>query len=526
MLTNHNLPGRGLRSLVLALILHTCLINCTLLLWPQTATGYPQLHRAEILAIQTARRGLGATLAYIDAHPEIFLTMQVSAPSALNRRQRMTAWQTWQFFLDHILYLDTMGRVCSEQYLAALGTGKSAELFHPAFAAFTTQYRFALEFIDQMEKNPDMHVLLNEAVPELGLERGSYALLKFRFLNVLRGIEFARLHVLHRYYQTKVASPFARSLDTDIAYLWQAGKGDGPALTVKNALRIVGNLGFSVWFPVQKNVSQLMGNIKVWRSGSTLISEQQIRTLAPELRPGDILLQRREWYATNIGIPGFWTHAALYIGSEPERDVFFTDPELRNWLKRQGCEDGKLDTLLRKRYPHRHRLSLGAGPDHQAPRVLEAIAEGVSFTTLEHSAAADSLAILRPNLPQKAIAQAILNAFRYSTRPYDFNFDFRTDTALVCSELIYKAYEQSDGIQGLSLPLTEVMGRPLLSPNQIARLFDDEYGRQKPQLDLVLFLDGNEQAHQAIPAGIEDFRQSWHRPKWHVFLQGDQADKR
>ncbi len=73
------------------------------------------------------------------------------------------------------------------------------------------------------------------------------------------------------------------------------------------------------------------------------------------------------------------------------------------------------------------------------------MSEGVIFTTLEHSADCDSLAALRPRLPRREKAQAILRAFHYAGRPYDFNFDFGTDAELVCTELIYKAYEPAGG---------------------------------------------------------------------------------
>jgi hypothetical protein len=33
------------------------------------------------------------------------------------------------------------------------------------------------------------------------------------------------------------------------------------------------------------------------------------------MSPGCILLVRRQWYLSNIGIPGFWPHAVLYVGT-------------------------------------------------------------------------------------------------------------------------------------------------------------------------------------------------------------------
>ncbi|RJX17082.1 MAG: hypothetical protein C4575_14205 [Desulforudis sp.] len=484
------------------------------------AANYQQRYAKDLQTIQSSRLGFAETINFIDSHPEIFPTAKVNGNEhPLNRDQRMFAWQTWQHFLDHILFFDSIGHMYAELYLDAKEKKDKEKPFFTAFACFLAQYRYAMDFIERMEKNPGMHVLLNEPVPELGIEEGSYNVLKFRFLNVMRGAEFARLNVIYMFYKQSGQNPLQPGIEEDMAKIWEAGKGKGPTLTAQNAIKIVGDLGFTAWFPVQKNVSELMGVVKVWRPGISLITQEQIGLLHQKLQPGDILLQRREWYATNVGIPGFWTHAALYIGTPEERTRFITEPALRDWLAAQGSKDGTLDHLLQVRYPEKYQQSVTPQEEKHLPRVLEAIAEGVSFTTIEHSAAADSLVVLRPNLSQRDIAQAIIRAFHYSGRPYDFNFDFRTDSELVCSELIYKAYEPGEGPAGLSLPLAEVLDRPLLSPNEIARIFDAEYGKSGQQFTMVAFLDGNEKKQNAAESTVESFRASWKRPKWHIWMQ-------
>jgi len=50
-----------------------------------------------------------------------------------------------------------------------------------------------------------------------------------------------------------------------------------------------------------------------------LISSENIADIQTQIEPADIFFQRREWYLTNAGIPGYWTHAALYVGSPEER---------------------------------------------------------------------------------------------------------------------------------------------------------------------------------------------------------------
>jgi uncharacterized protein YycO len=297
------------------------------------------------------------------------------------------------------------------------------------------------------------------------------------------------------------------------------GKGKGYLLTAKNALAVVQEAAFKAWFPVQKNVSEWMGDVKVYRKGIHLISSDQIEMLKERLRPGDILFERHEWYLSNMGLPGFWTHAAMYVGTPEERRDYFADPETIAWVKNQKIADGDLEVLLRRRYPDAYVKATTPQEDGQAPCIIEAISEGVSFTSLEHSGASDSIGVLRPRLAQPEKALAILRAFHYSGRPYDFNFDFETDATLVCSEVVYRAYEPGTGMRGVVFPITEIMGRKVSTPNNMVRQFDEQFGADDAQADFVVFLDGFEKERRAVESTLESFRQSWRRPNWHILIQ-------
>lgn len=86
---------------------------------------------------------------------------------------------------------------------------------------------------------------------------------------------------------------------------------------------------------------------------------------------------------------------------------------------------------------------------------------------------------------------------------------------------MYKAYERAQGFAGLEFPLIEMLGRPVMPANELAKQFDAQTGTPAAQYDFVLFLDGYERPRRAREASLAEFRSSWQRPKWHVLVQGE-----
>ena len=486
------------------------------------ARKHPDLFDAKIAsdlkALRVYRTGLENTLSFVKSRPDLFPEKEPDKPLLLSRQQRKAIWNTWQSLLDYYLALDSLGKYHSTFYKVSKRARRS-QSFLVTYGVFLAQYRIGLDFIDRIERNGDLDTLLNDSVTELGMPKRTYAKFKLRFLNPARATEFVSLGALNKFYGGDSFPKTRADIDADRAGIWKMGRGRGHVLTIKNAFKLIRTAGVTAWFPVQAGVSEWMGDTKVWRQKTSLISPEQIAAMQPLLQPGDILLERREWYLSNVGLPGYWPHAALYIGTPAERRSFFNDPAVKAWAKKQGVADGDIENLLAAKSPDAYKLSVKPQEEEHVPRVIEAMSEGVSFTTLEHSAAADAVVVLRPKLSKTEKASAILRAFHYSGRPYDFNFDFLTDSALVCTELVYKAYEPGGGMKGLRLPLTEMLGRKLLPANEIAILFDKEFGKEGQQFDFVLFLDGHEGGKTAIQSTLGAFRESHTRPKWHIITQ-------
>ena len=240
-------------------------------------------------------------------------------------------------------------------------------------------------------------------------------------------------------------------------------------------------------YEAQELVAPLVGDTRIVRRAA-FISEELVReTLAQhELQPGDIILERRNWYLSNAFLPGFWPHTALYIGT----------PE-------QLAELGLDADALGKPWAAYTAL------DHGRPRViLEAVSEGVVFASAEHSLTADYVAVLRPILSDDEKKEAIIRAFKHHGKPYDFNFDFNTADKLVCSELVYHAYE---GL--LNFELETVVGKRVVTPLGIMNKFVNERGTENQQLGFVLFLDTLPGARKARIADETACCKSATRPK-------------
>jgi len=211
-----------------------------------------------------------------------------------------------------------------------------------------------------------------------------------------------------------------------------------------------------------------------------LISTTQLEDLRAELRPGDILIERRNWYISNSVLPGFWPHAALYLGSYEELSELgvAADPRAEPHMSAfQGQNE--------------------LGDDFA---VLEAIGEGVSFTSFEQSVGeADAVAVFRPILSEEDLREALGRALSHYGKEYDFDFDFETTDRLVCTELIFRAY---DGI--LDIPaMRYIMGEPRITATDYVRMWADGRDSGAPQLELIRFLDFDERAGVSVEADAE-----------------------
>lgn len=471
----------------------------------------------DIAAFLKHRKSLRAVMDFVRLRSDLFPTEPLPKMRMLGRGDRGALWGVWRTALRDISALDDLARRHGPATNAG-AKGRDMPSRVIAHGVALAEYRLALEFIDSADKDPSLDTLLNDAIPDAGLPKDSYYHFKSRFLRRDLGATLDSLRTAHKQLAENAPPRLRAAMDEDAAAIAKISREKLEQLNANESSYRLKKVALRAWFPLQAGVSEWMGDTKVIEHARSRVSEAQIREMPKRLQPGDIFLARREWYISNLGVPGFWPHSGMYIGTPGERRTFFDDPEVKAWVQQRGGEKGDFEALLRATYPSAYAKSLKPHEHGHVTRVIEVVSEGAVFSSIEHAADTDSLVMLRPRLSRKEKAVALFRAFGYHGRPYDFDFDFLTDSTLLCSELLYKSYEPSDGYRGLKFHVREIHGRLLTPANDIARQFDVEFGTPAQQLDLVFFLDGYKRGASAVEASAEEFRNSHKRAKWKTFL--------
>ena len=162
------------------------------------------------------------------------------------------------------------------------------------------------------------------------------------------------------------------------------------------------------------------------------------------LEPGDVIVSRHHDALTNLALPGYWPHSSLYVGNAAHAQTLGV----------------KIDADRKLRWV-------------EPARVLEARKDGVLFRPLADTLAVDAVAIIRPKLSQAQIAEALTIAITHEGKLYNFDFDFFRADRLVCTEVVYRAY---DGIGSIEFDLKQRAGRLTLSAEDLLDMALDDKG--------------------------------------------------
>lgn len=246
-----------------------------------------------------------------------------------------------------------------------------------------------------------------------------------------------------------------------------------------------------------------LADARVTGQPACAITSEMLANLRPCLQPGDVLLMRNDSRLTAALLPGFWTHAALFLGGRSDLEVLglHSHPQVaRHWRE----------------------IPENVGP---LGLVIEALFPCVQLNPLEQCLRVDHLVVLRSTLPASDIASAIGEAMGHLGKPYDFEFDFNNSSRIVCTELIYRSYHNRGT---MTFSLTKRLGRFTLTGDDIiAHTLDDmgESGAAKmvPFQPVALMLKRRDgQPHATPPERIlpllRRIRRGW-RPARKVKLR-------
>ena len=145
------------------------------------------------------------------------------------------------------------------------------------------------------------------------------------------------------------------------------------------------------------------------------VTAKTISDVKDILEPGDVFVTRHDDAMSNVFLPGFWPHSALWLGAD-DADV------------------------------------------------LEAKKDGVILRDIEETLQVDAFTLIRPKLNPEQIEDALKRGRSHAGKQYDFVFDFRTTDRLVCTEVVYRTYH---GIGGIDFQLIEQAGRHCLSAEEL-----------------------------------------------------------
>jgi hypothetical protein len=430
---------------------------------------------------------------------------------------------SWRSFLGYALAVEGLRKFHEDYYRFDLDRHRDDHVtgFLLTFAADAALYEKTARMTTWVLRNPDAERFLDNPHPGLPAQTLSHLpqhLLGAQDrLRVAAGRSYLRVLDDVEVDDAKLRPVAGRLRDwLDQHLLAIRGLGELPTveITYRAELQALERTLARGWYPLQKKAAEVLGDTRVRRVGRYLIDRPLRERVDQLLEPGDILLARKNWYLSNVGLPGFWPHAMIYLGAPDKLADYFDQPEVAVWLAKEGIEGGSLADALERRHPDAwaHYLSVEDGEPH---RVIEAVSEGVVVSTLGHCAG-DYLAALRPELDRVSKARAIWRAFEHYGRPYDFDFDFATDHAVVCTELVWRAYRPQNGAPGIELPLEQIAGRTTLPAHSIAAFY-----ARSPEcpLDFVAFVDAREKQGKAFLSTEAAFRGTVDRTQFDIFQE-------
>lgn len=311
-------------------------------------------------------------------------------------------------------------------------------LFATAFAAACILLRANRFIVDLAEEHSVLWKKLDEEDRVCGIQRKSFTAI-YKALtsprNQLRFLHAADHYIRHRdeifdLAENDIMRPIIRLLESEEPFI---ERRRSELLKRRISYRWFSFLRRhrSAWKNVMRGMFEVSGRavaelrqpgIKPMGAPKRIHAGLQNRILE-HVKPGDVFITRHDDALSNLFLPGYWPHAALFLGNSAN----YTS----GWGELPPV--GEIDAWF-----------------------LEAKKDGVKVRPASETLALDALVVLRPPLNEAELQRGLQRALSHRGKPYDFLFDFRTADRLVCTEVIYRGFH---GITPILFHLREVGGR-------------------------------------------------------------------
>lgn len=233
----------------------------------------------------------------------------------------------------------------------------------------------------------------------------------------------------------------------------------------------VNNISGSITRALSWAYGQVVGDIE-WRTGHLHKHEGLKRQILSELKPLDLVYEKKSFKLTDYTIPGNWGHLAVWLGTK--EDLI----ELGLW------DLPELD-------PFRNNIENGNS-------LFEVRRWGLQFDNIDNFLNLDEIAINRvTEVLQRStdeIAEVYFNLAQQMNKTYDFTFNALATDRATCTEIVFLSYGQ------INWPRDQILGRTTITPNNMAEIVFFE----NSPVEFVSYYTATER-HQIKTKTIEDF---------------------
>lgn len=183
------------------------------------------------------------------------------------------------------------------------------------------------------------------------------------------------------------------------------------------------------------------GNIE-WRNGFLYNKPEFYQETLKQLKPLDMIFEKRTFKLTDYTIPGNWGHMAVWLGTKEQLE------ELGIW------NHPALD------YFREHIL--------KGHSVFQMRRWGLVFDSLENMLNLDETATLRVrdlvNKPTQDLVDIYERLAEQKDKTYDFSFNAMATDRVTCTEIVYLSYGS------INWPRERILGRTTIKPDNMAEL--------------------------------------------------------